>query len=115
MRYTFVLVLLVTFAVLHESDSWFLRRRAWRKVKRWGGRALRGWAAKKAAALILAGKRDVSDYDTNKDGVLDVDELEKVMSTRDAENLLEISDDDGDSEVTVDEFRRVLRELNGLE
>ncbi|XP_041351390.1 uncharacterized protein LOC121370314 isoform X2 [Gigantopelta aegis] len=102
MRYAYLLVLLVTFAVLHESDAWFLSRRSWRRLKRWSGRALLGWAAKKAVFMILAGKRDVSEYDTNKDGVLDVDELEKVMSTRDAENLFEISDHDATKKTDID-------------
>ena len=58
MRFTYLLVLLVAFAVLHEAESGWLRR-AWRRVKRWGKRKIKTWAIKKAAAyaVSLVGKK----------------------------------------------------------
>ncbi|XP_041354215.1 uncharacterized protein LOC121372037 [Gigantopelta aegis] len=115
MRFTCLLVLLVAFAVIHESHSWiyYYRRRAVQMILKLAAQVL--IARKKAQSAMLRGKRDISEYDTNKDGVLDLDELEKVMSTRDAEDFLQFADVDGNSEVTVDEFRRVVRDLNERE
>ncbi|XP_041350827.1 uncharacterized protein LOC121369819 [Gigantopelta aegis] len=109
-----LLVLVVAFAVFQQSNTWLVTvtRRDWNRIKD---------TVSRVAASIVAhpphplGKRDVSDYDTNKNGVLDLDELEKVMSTRDAEDFLQFADDNGDSEVTVEEFKRVVKELNELE
>ncbi|XP_041351656.1 uncharacterized protein LOC121370472 [Gigantopelta aegis] len=111
-----LLMLVVTFAMIQHSNAWFVSRRDWDNFKDAATKAAGAVAgAKGAAALIALGKRDISEYDTNKDGVLDLDELEKVMSTRDAEDFLQFADDNGDSEVTVDEFRRIVTELSELE
>ena len=56
MRFTYLLVLLVAFAVLHEAESGWVRR-VWRRVKRWGKRKIKTWAIKKAALSLVGKKR----------------------------------------------------------
>ncbi|XP_071114498.1 uncharacterized protein [Haliotis cracherodii] len=94
----FVLVCLVA-----PSVGW--GRRRWFRVRR------RRVAT--AAAVAALGKRGIENFDLNKDGYVDQSEAEKQLSTRDAESLMKMADEevDGKSAVSVNEFTRYLQDI----
>ncbi|XP_071114625.1 uncharacterized protein [Haliotis cracherodii] len=100
-----LLLLFVLVCLVAPSVEW--RRRRWFRV-RWR------WVAKVAAAAVAAfGKRDIEAFDLNKDGYVDQSEAEKQLSTRDAETLMKMADEevDGKSAVSVNEFSRYLQDV----
>ncbi|XP_071113548.1 uncharacterized protein [Haliotis cracherodii] len=70
-------------------------------------------AAAAATAGVLIGKRGIEAFDLNKDGYVDQSEAEKQLSTRDAESLMKMADEevDGRSAVSVKEFARYLQDV----
>ncbi|XP_048244413.1 uncharacterized protein LOC124119461 [Haliotis rufescens] len=106
--------LLLALVMLPAAEGWRRRRRGWRRVKRVIKRVYRHYRLYKA---IRRGYhfygRDVDnvDVDLNKDGVIDQSEAEKVIDARAAKELLPLADEDGNSQVSVDEFTRSMREL----
>ncbi|XP_071114282.1 uncharacterized protein [Haliotis cracherodii] len=84
------------------------RRRRWLRIR--GSKVLAGLAV--ASKLGQIGKRDVQNEltsaDLNKDGNTDQTEAENLFDKRDAEQILEMLDIDGDSVVNHDEFIRAV-------
>ncbi|XP_067675412.1 uncharacterized protein [Haliotis asinina] len=105
-----VIFLLMALIVL-PSEGWRRRRRRWIRVR--GGKVLTGLAV--ASRLGLIGKRDVLDdlasADLNEDGNVDQSEAETLFDKRDAEQILQVADMDGDSVVSHDEFIRGVEDL----
>ncbi|XP_046560197.1 uncharacterized protein LOC124269225 [Haliotis rubra] len=54
------------------------------------------------------GKRSIDDLDQNKDGNIDQSEAEKLMERREAEFLLSLADENGDSNISLEEFSRSI-------
>ncbi|XP_041361810.1 uncharacterized protein LOC121377786 [Gigantopelta aegis] len=106
MKFTLLLLLVTVFAVNHEVAAW-----RWRRVVRTAIRVYRYYRIYRD----ITGKRDIAGFDKNLDGVVDLSELEDVLSTRDAREILEMADNDGDSQVTMEEFQKVLTQMNQLE
>ncbi|XP_067675411.1 uncharacterized protein [Haliotis asinina] len=106
-----VVFLLMALIVL-PTDGWRRRRRRrWLRVR--GRRVLTGLAV--ASRLGLIGKRDVLDdlasADLNEDGNVDQSEAETLFDKRDAEQILQVADMDGNSVVSHDEFIRGVEDL----
>ncbi|XP_046561543.1 uncharacterized protein LOC124270571 [Haliotis rubra] len=107
-----VVLLLVALIVL-PTEGLFRRRRRRRWLRIRGRKVITGLGV--AARLGLIGKRDVQDdlatADLNEDGNIDQSEAENLFDKRDAEQILQMADMDGDSVVSHDEFIRGLEEL----
>ncbi|XP_041360580.1 uncharacterized protein LOC121376864 [Gigantopelta aegis] len=109
MKFILLLLLVTMFVVNHEADAW--RRWRLRRIVRVASRIYRYYRIYRD----ITGKRDIAGFDKNLDGLVDLSELEDVLSTRDAREILEMADDDGDSQVTMEEFQKVLTQMNQLE
>ncbi|XP_041359954.1 uncharacterized protein LOC121376201 [Gigantopelta aegis] len=113
MRIALVLALVLLISV-SSSDAW--GRRAWRRFKRIAVRAVKSYVIKKVvgAAIVAVGKRSASDLDTNMDGVLDKAEIESILNTRDAQEFIRVADEDGDDEISIDEFEKAVKQIENL-
>ncbi|XP_046561541.1 uncharacterized protein LOC124270569 [Haliotis rubra] len=107
-----VVFLLIALIVL-PTEGLFRRRRRRRWLRIRGRKVITGLGV--AARLGLIGKRDVQDdlasADLDQDGNIDQSEAENLFDERDAEQILQMADVDGDSVVSHDEFIRGLEEL----
>ncbi|XP_046363387.2 uncharacterized protein LOC124140075 [Haliotis rufescens] len=107
-----VVFLLMALIVL-PTEGLFRRRRRRRWLRIRGRKVLKGIGI--AAKLGLLGKRDVQDdlasADLNEDGNIDQSEAENLFDKRDAEQILNLVDIDGDSVVSHDEFIRGMEDL----
>ncbi|XP_046363283.2 uncharacterized protein LOC124140002 [Haliotis rufescens] len=107
-----VVFLLMALIVL-PTEGLFRRRRRRRWLRIRGSKVLKGIGI--AAKLGLLGKRDVQDdlasADLNEDGNIDQSEAENLFDKRDAEQILNLVDIDGDSVVSHDEFIRGMEDL----
>ncbi|XP_041361611.1 uncharacterized protein LOC121377613 [Gigantopelta aegis] len=104
MKFPLLLILLVALTVNIEAK----RRINWRKV----------WKVVKivARAIVdLGRKRDISTIDRNNDGFVDLSEVEEAFGTREARDILEMADEDGNSDVTVGEFQKFMTDLSKVE
>ncbi|XP_071113881.1 calcium-binding protein 5-like [Haliotis cracherodii] len=101
-----VVFLLVALIVLPTEGLFRRRRRRWLRVR--GSRVLAGLAV--ASRLGLIGKREAQDElfsaDLNEDGNIDQSEAENLFDNRDAEEIMQMADIDGDSVVSHEEFIR---------
>ncbi|XP_071114279.1 uncharacterized protein [Haliotis cracherodii] len=109
-----VVFLLMALIVL-PTEGLFRRRRRRRRWLRIRGRTLLKVAGIAAKVALLGGKRDVQDdlasADLNEDGNIDQSEAENLFDKRDAEQILNLVDIDGDSVVSHDEFIRGMEDL----
>ncbi|XP_067684599.1 uncharacterized protein [Haliotis asinina] len=120
MRLFFVL-LLVALVLMPDSDAWGRRRRrrrrGWfrfRRVVRGVGRAYRIYRRYSHIinpAISAIGKRSIDELDKNKDGNIDQSEAEELMERRAAEDLLSLADENGDSNVSLEEFSRSIHDF----
>ncbi|XP_046565971.1 uncharacterized protein LOC124274660 [Haliotis rubra] len=115
----FLVLLLVALVLLPDSDAWRRRRRRrrrWfrfrgRRLLRTAGRIYRFYRDHKGIinpVIGALGKRSIDDLDQNKDGNIDQSEAEKLMERRAAEDLLSLADENGDSNVSLEEFSRSI-------
>ncbi|XP_046363282.2 uncharacterized protein LOC124140001 [Haliotis rufescens] len=106
-----LLVVFLLMALIVFPTEGRRRRRRWLRIR--GRKILTGLAV--ASKLGLIGKRDVQNEltsaDLNKDGNIDQTEAENLFDKRDAEQILEMLDIDGDSVVNHDEFIRAVEDL----
>ncbi|XP_041347707.1 uncharacterized protein LOC121367541 [Gigantopelta aegis] len=106
MRLILVAVLLVL-VVLPDADAWWLNR----KIKNWvSGKKekVKNWW-KNFKQGVKSG-RDVEEVDLDQDGMLDFEELEHVMGTRDAQEFFSMMDLDDDDDMTLEEFTRSIHD-----
>ncbi|XP_071113861.1 uncharacterized protein [Haliotis cracherodii] len=107
-----VVFLLMALIVL-PTEGLFRRRRRRRWLRIRGSKVLTGVGI--AARLGLIGKRDIQNdlatADLNEDGNIDQSEVENLFDKRDAEQILQMVDMDGDSVVSHDEFIRGVEDL----
>ncbi|XP_046565966.1 uncharacterized protein LOC124274652 [Haliotis rubra] len=112
----FLVLLLVALVLLPDSDAWRRRGRRWLRFR---GRRLidrvkgiyRFYLDHKAtidAVIASLGKRSIDDLDQNNDGNIDQSEAEELLERQAAEDLLSFADENGDSDVSVDEFSRSI-------
>ncbi|XP_041361612.1 uncharacterized protein LOC121377614 [Gigantopelta aegis] len=100
MKYTLVLILLVAITFNHQTEGLGRRRR-------------RNTNNKDAGMLD---KRDLSEFDTNKDGHVDEAELENLFNTREARDILErAGGKDGNNTMTLQEFQKFIKYIYKLE
>ncbi|XP_067683186.1 uncharacterized protein [Haliotis asinina] len=114
----FLVLLLVAVVLLPESDAWRRRRRRRRWIRFRGRRLFRRVARvyrfyrnnKAVIHTVIGafGKRSIDDLDKNKDGNIDQSEAERLMERRAAEDLLSLADENGDSDVSLEEFSRSI-------
>ncbi|XP_067684049.1 uncharacterized protein [Haliotis asinina] len=104
--------LLLGLILLPDAEGWFIRRRWFGRVKRIGRRIYRIYRKYKniQRGHYIYG-RDANDLDINKDGIIDQSEAKKVFDARAVKDFLPLIDEDGNSEVSVDEFTRTMRGL----
>ncbi|XP_041356724.1 uncharacterized protein LOC121373945 [Gigantopelta aegis] len=115
MRISLVLAVLLVMAVC-GTDAWgrFRLRRIvrpiWRVVKPLAKETAKCYASKyvKGKALSVLGKRSADDLDTNMDGVLDEEEIESILNTREAEEFLRFAD--GNDEIDLEELHQLMDE-----
>ncbi|XP_046341619.2 uncharacterized protein LOC124122589 [Haliotis rufescens] len=115
----FLVLLLVALVVLPESDAWGRRRRSWIRIR--GRRIINGAIRVYRVyrryrhiinpAVAALGKRNTDELDKNKDGNIDQSEAEELMERRAAEDLLSLADENGDSNVSVEEFSRSIHDF----
>ncbi|XP_046546886.1 uncharacterized protein LOC124256974 [Haliotis rubra] len=98
----FLVLLLVATVMVSESDAW--RRVRWRRVARIAGTAVK-------VGSVLLGKRDVESLDANMDGTIDQSEAETIMDRRSAMELLSFADENGDTNVSLEEFARTIENI----
>ncbi|XP_046357817.1 uncharacterized protein LOC124136078 [Haliotis rufescens] len=109
----FLVLLLVALVVLPESDAW----RRWRirirgrRILRAAGRLYGFYNRYRHFIKPIFGKRNVDDIDKNKDGNIDQSEAEQLMERQAAEDLLSLADENGDSNVSVEEFSRSIHDF----
>ncbi|XP_067659749.1 uncharacterized protein [Haliotis asinina] len=102
--------LLLGLILLPDAEGWGRRRwirRAWRIARR----VYRVYKVYKHIRGHYLYGRDANDLDINKDGIIDQSEAEKVFDARAVKDFLPLVDEDGNSEVSVDEFTRTMRDL----
>ncbi|XP_041361434.1 uncharacterized protein LOC121377490 [Gigantopelta aegis] len=108
MKYTLLLILLMAIVINHQTEGW----PRWRRIRiRWRWRK----AADIANILAGNGKRDLSEFDTNKDGHVDESELEELFNKREVREILERADKDGNNKISMQEFQQFINELNKME
>ncbi|XP_071113860.1 uncharacterized protein [Haliotis cracherodii] len=111
MRLLVVFLLMALIVLPTEGLFRRRRRRRWLRIRR--RKVLTGVGI--AARLGLIGKRDIqNDLDTadlNEDGNIDQSEVENLFDKREAEQILQMVDMDGDSVVSHDEFIRGVEDL----
>ncbi|XP_046357866.1 uncharacterized protein LOC124136116 [Haliotis rufescens] len=119
----FLVLLLVALVVLPESDAWGRRRRRWirirgRRILRAAGRVYRFYNRYRHIinpVVSTIGKRNADDIDKNKDGNIDQSEAEQLMERQAAEDLLSLADENGDSNVSVEEFSRSIHDFMAID
>ncbi|XP_041360519.1 uncharacterized protein LOC121376812 [Gigantopelta aegis] len=100
MKFILLLICLVAVTVNHQAESGWIRwRRVWERIRRIPHRL----------------GRDASEFDKNLDGLIDESELEDLFTTREARDILEMADKDGNDKIVLDEFQQILNEINKLE
>ncbi|XP_046570486.1 uncharacterized protein LOC124278758 [Haliotis rubra] len=104
--------LLLGLVLLPDAEGWRRRRRrGWfKRVVKFAGKAYKAYKTYKQFQRGRYG-RDANDLDLNKDGVIDQLEAEKVLDERAVKDFLPLLDEDGNSQVSVDEFTRAMRDL----
>ncbi|XP_071082589.1 uncharacterized protein [Haliotis cracherodii] len=113
----FLVLLLVALVVIPESDAWGRRRRRWFRGRRIIDGAVRVYRVYRRYSHIInpaigaIGKRNIDELDKNKDGNIDQSEAEELMERRAAEDLLSLADENGDSNVSVEEFSRSINDF----
>ena len=112
----FLVLLLVALVVLPESDAWRRRRRRWirirgRRILRAAGRIYGFYNRYRHIINPILGKRNADDIDKNKDGNIDQSEAEQLMERQAAEDLLSLANENGDSNVSVEEFSRSIHDF----
>ncbi|XP_041361496.1 oncomodulin-like isoform X1 [Gigantopelta aegis] len=110
MKYVLLLLVMVAITVDYQAEAW-RGRRFWRRAKR----IYRYYRTYKLIAGVVGRKRDLFEFDKNEDGFLDQSELEDVLNTREARDVLEMADEDGNSKVSMEEFQKMLTEMSKLE
>ncbi|XP_071098192.1 uncharacterized protein [Haliotis cracherodii] len=100
-----LLLLFVLVCLVAPSVGW--RRRRWRFRFRLR-KALTAVKVYKAVAPFI-GKRDIASLDLNQDGYIDQSEAEELLSKKDADALMQMSDE-GDGALPVSEFVRMVHE-----
>ncbi|XP_041360841.1 uncharacterized protein LOC121377050 [Gigantopelta aegis] len=114
MKHAYLLILLVALAVSRGAEGGWIRwRRIWNGVKK-VAKVITTAKAVAAVAAVVGRKRDLSEFDTNLDGLVNESELEDVFTTREARAVLDMADLDGNAQVTMDEFRQVMTELSDM-
>ncbi|XP_046350441.2 uncharacterized protein LOC124131298 [Haliotis rufescens] len=98
-----LLLLFVLVCLVAPSVGWRRRRFRFRLRK-----ALTAVQVYKAVGPLL-GKRDVASLDLNQDGYIDQSEAEEQLSKKDADALMQMSDE-GDGALPVSEFVRMVHE-----
>ncbi|XP_048244385.1 uncharacterized protein LOC124129363 [Haliotis rufescens] len=117
----FLVLLLVALVVIPESDAWGRRRRSWFRGRRIINGAVRVYRVYRRYKHIInpaigaLGKRNTDELDKNKDGNIDQSEAEELMERRAAEDLLSLADENGDSNVSVEEFSRSIHDFMTLD
>ncbi|XP_046357819.1 uncharacterized protein LOC124136079 [Haliotis rufescens] len=118
----FLVLLLVALVVLPESDAWGRRwlriRIRGRRILRAAGRVYRFYNRYRHIIIPVVsslGKRNADDIDKNKDGNIDQSEAEQLMERQAAEDLLSLADENGDSNVSVEEFSRSIHDFMAID